>query len=574
MPMTTRPFFASLAWAIGLGALASLAACSDSSDPKAKDAAVDATQPVLPDAAVETVADAAVDVAMLDAAPDAARLGDATGPALPTLFLVGDSTVSAFNDPYYYPRYGYGTQIAKYLQGSIAVNNLALSGRSSKSFINPADNGNYALLKASIKAGDFLMIGFGHNDEKADDVMYTNPTTDLSDPASFQAYLNTYYVQVAKAAGATPILVTPIVRRSATAAYTGAKVHVTTDVTAGTKVYPGGDYSQAIRDLGASQGVTVIDGTALTLVLHKERFAAGGAEATAKLQAWVGDTIASVDDTHTNIYGAAYYAYLIAKAVAESTNPLQAFVLPGITPPDAAILVPNPAWKPIAYTAPVKGTVWKTTDPWWGSVFGDVGGATKITDGVSYGIAETSTDPLVVTVRSGSDVISAGKIAAASDGLAFYFQAIPVEKDFTLSATATVKSITYNNSQVGFGLMVRDAVWMDVSDITLFSSYVACGPLKGNTPASAWSSFTRDTGAATQLTGTPVTAAAAVPATGSVVELKITKSGAIYTCAFDKEPPKTTTLDLNAIDSAYVYAGLFTARAAEVSYSNITLTVN
>jgi hypothetical protein len=288
----------------------------------------------------------------------------------------------------------------------------------------------------------------------------------------------------------------------------------------------------------------------------------------------VGNAITSVDDTHTNIYGAAYYAYFIAKAIAESTNPLKAFVLPGITPPDAALLVPNPNWKPIAYTAPVKGTVWQTTDPWWGSVFGDVGGATKITDGVTYGIAETSSDPLVVAVRSGSDVISAGKIASASDGLAFYFQSIPVEKDFTLSATATVKTITYNNSQVGFGLMVRDAVWIDVSDITLLSSYVACGPLKGNSPANAWSSFARDTGAATQLTGTPVTSAAVVPATGSVVELKITKSGALYTCAFGGEPPKTYALDLNAIDNAYVYAGLFTARAAEVSYSNIQLTVN
>ena len=69
-----------------------------------------------------------------------------------TLYLVGDSTVAAFNDPYYYPRYGYGTQIATYLNQTIAVDNLALSGRSSKSFIDPADNGNYAILTSSLKA--------------------------------------------------------------------------------------------------------------------------------------------------------------------------------------------------------------------------------------------------------------------------------------------------------------------------------------------------------------------------------------------------------------------------------------
>ena len=121
-----------------------------------------------------------------------------------TLFLVGDSTVAAFNDPYYYPRYGYGTEIGKYLDASVAVHNLALSGRSSKSFINPADNGSYATFASSLKAGDYVLIGFGHNDEKADPALYTNPKTDVTDPTSFQYYLYTYYVKVAQDAGAIP----------------------------------------------------------------------------------------------------------------------------------------------------------------------------------------------------------------------------------------------------------------------------------------------------------------------------------------------------------------------------------
>ena len=34
----------------------------------------------------------------------------------PTLFIVGDSTLSSFNDiSYYYPRYGYGTQLKYFL---------------------------------------------------------------------------------------------------------------------------------------------------------------------------------------------------------------------------------------------------------------------------------------------------------------------------------------------------------------------------------------------------------------------------------------------------------------------------
>ena len=81
-----------------------------------------------------------------------------------TLWVVGDSTVSAFNDSYYIPRYGYGTQLGDYVDDTYAVENLALSGRSSKSFVNEA---NYKKLTDGIKSGDVLVVGFGHNDEKA-----------------------------------------------------------------------------------------------------------------------------------------------------------------------------------------------------------------------------------------------------------------------------------------------------------------------------------------------------------------------------------------------------------------------
>ena len=46
-----------------------------------------------------------------------------------TLWVVGDSTLSSFDDKYYYPRYGYGTKLGCYLNSKVQVNNLALSGR-------------------------------------------------------------------------------------------------------------------------------------------------------------------------------------------------------------------------------------------------------------------------------------------------------------------------------------------------------------------------------------------------------------------------------------------------------------
>ncbi len=488
-----------------------------------------------------------------------------------TLYLVGDSTVAAFNDPYYYPRYGYGTQIGNYLDRTVAVDNLALSGRSSKSFIDPLDNGNYATFTSSIKAGDYVLIGFGHNDEKADTTLYTNPNGEVTDPTSFKYYLYTYYIKVAQDAGATPILATPVVRRDSSGAYAGAKVHLTTDIVSGGVTFPGGDYPQAIRDLGAALGVVVIDNTASTLALGKQIFAASGATGTAQLQAWVSNVVTSADDTHTNVYGGAYYAYLVATGLLSSTSALKDHVLPGIAPPDISILVPNPNWIPIVYSPPTKSTIWTTTDPWMGSVFGDIGGTSKINGG-NFAIAETSTSPLVVSMSSGSPTVSAGKIAATTDGIAFYFQPLPIAQDFVLSATATVTSVTFSNSQVGFGLMVRDAAWTDFSDPSLISSYVAVGPLKGNAPATAWSSFIRDTGASTQLTGTVVSAAADVPVAVSALNLSIAKSGSTYTCTYGTEAPAIYTIDLSAIDGQYVYAGLFTARQSQIVFSNITLT--
>lgn len=159
-----------------------------------------------------------------------------------TIYLVGDSTVCAFSDSYYYPRYGYGTQLASYLDSTATVVNLALSGRSSKSFIAEA---NYETLKSSIKAGDYLIIGFGHNNEKSDDAArFTDASKAYTDETSFGYYLYNYYIKLAEKAGATSILCTPVVRAQTNDDCSGNEGHVTAT----------GDYAQAIRDLGVAVG--------------------------------------------------------------------------------------------------------------------------------------------------------------------------------------------------------------------------------------------------------------------------------------------------------------------------------
>ena len=85
--------------------------------------------------------------------------------APPTVWVVGDSTAAAFNDTTYYsPRYGWGTQLGLYLQG-VNIQNLAVSGTSSKSY---SDTEQYQRLLQGVQAGDYVLIGFGHNDERTE----------------------------------------------------------------------------------------------------------------------------------------------------------------------------------------------------------------------------------------------------------------------------------------------------------------------------------------------------------------------------------------------------------------------
>ena len=101
-----------------------------------------------------------------------------------TLWVVGDSTLSSFDDKYYFPRYGYATQLQAYFDDEITVENIALSGRSSKSYTTEEE---YQTLLSGMRKGDFLMIGFGHNDEKTEADRYTegNGTYTEPDPADY-----------------------------------------------------------------------------------------------------------------------------------------------------------------------------------------------------------------------------------------------------------------------------------------------------------------------------------------------------------------------------------------------------
>jgi lysophospholipase L1-like esterase/mannose-6-phosphate isomerase-like protein (cupin superfamily) len=150
------------------------------------------------------------------------------------IFVAGDSTACAY-EPERYPRTGWGQVLDRYFDRDVAVANHAQNGRSSKSFI---EQGWLYGIAREIRAGDVLLIQFGHNDEKLDDPSrYTEPLHE------FPTWLM-QYVQFARAVGARPILITPVARRR---------------FVDGEPIDLHGPYAESVRALAARERVPLID---------------------------------------------------------------------------------------------------------------------------------------------------------------------------------------------------------------------------------------------------------------------------------------------------------------------------
>ncbi|MGJ4802724.1 GDSL-type esterase/lipase family protein [Luteimonas sp. SDU82] len=150
------------------------------------------------------------------------------------VFIAGDSTASEYPASRA-PRQGWGMQLQRYLADGAQVRNHAQSGRSARSFI---EQGWLDGIARELDAGDVLLVQFGHNDAKIEDpARYSEPT------AEYPRWLMRY-VDLARARGAIPVLVTPVARRK----FDGSQLLDTH-----------GPYSQAVRELARREGVTLVD---------------------------------------------------------------------------------------------------------------------------------------------------------------------------------------------------------------------------------------------------------------------------------------------------------------------------
>jgi rhamnogalacturonan acetylesterase len=191
------------------------------------------------------------------------------------LVIIGDSTVCEY--PQTRPERGWGQFIQERFD-NVAVINLAASGRSTKTFI---EEGLWK--KALEQKPDYVLIQFGHNDSHGPD---KPESTDAA--TTYKDYLRRY-IDDSRAIGATPILVTPMVRRTFDAA--------------GQLIDALAPYADAMKDVAKDKKVPVIDLHASTKALVEKL----GPDASAEMANKTGDA------THFNEKGARAMAELVLK---------------------------------------------------------------------------------------------------------------------------------------------------------------------------------------------------------------------------------------------------------------------
>jgi lysophospholipase L1-like esterase len=226
----------------------------------------------------------------------------ATAAAGPRVHLAGDSTMADKRRDPPNPEYGWGEALPRFFRDPGCVMNYALNGRSTKSFI---DEGHWEKLRGALRPGDWVIVQFGHNDQKSAD-----PTRHAPARTDFAANLRRFITEV-RAAGARPALATPVVRRKWNAAGTAL-------------VDTHGEYPAVTREVAAAEGVPLLELHELTRQLEE----AHGVEGSKRLHLWIpaGEYALKPegwkDDTHFSKYGADRVAALAVQELLRLQVPL------------------------------------------------------------------------------------------------------------------------------------------------------------------------------------------------------------------------------------------------------------
>ena len=264
-------------------------------------------------------------------------------PSAVKVHTIGDSTMATYADNS--PKIGWGQVLQQFFTNDVKIVNHALSGRSSKSFYQE----KWSSVKSQIKEGDYVIIQFAHNDEKANgldgdtlNAYYKSVGKSESADARGTSPNGTYkdylrkYINETREKGGQPILVSSICRKYFSSDKKSIKRNGRHDLgdkfdkltanglTSGNKVSTSDhtyDYPYQMKLVAEEMGVPYLDMTTATAELFIET-----GETT--VTTW----FAANDNTHTNATGAKIMAELGARLLREAGIMTDSIVLPGDQP--------------------------------------------------------------------------------------------------------------------------------------------------------------------------------------------------------------------------------------------------
>lgn len=272
-------------------------------------------------------------------------LPEPANPALPTVLLIGDSTVRNGRDDGQNlgveGQWGWGTPIAAYFDASkVNLVNRAIGGLSSRTYIS---GGHWQRSRALLKRGDTLLIQFGHNDssaindasrargtikgigEESQDIV--NELTKQAETVHSYGWYLRSYINEAKALGVKPVIVSPVPRKR-------------WDESGKVGRSSGNGYAGWAAEVANQEGVSFIDLNELVA----QRYEALGREAVMKLF----PQVTPDESVHTNWAG----ALLNAQVVVSTLQQLKAVPAEYFVAADKVKLIP-PVAKPKEDDRPV-----------------------------------------------------------------------------------------------------------------------------------------------------------------------------------------------------------------------------
>ena len=241
-----------------------------------------------------------------------------------TIFMIGDSTMA--NKPLDGDNQerGWGHVLGGFFTEDVIVDNHAMNGRSSKSFIN---EGRWDAVLNKMKPGDYVFIQFGHNDEKVNPERHTDPGT------TFDENLKRFVLET-RAKGGIPVLFNSIVRRNfrvnenavAEDDHRSSKLAETKE--GSVLIDTHGKYLDSPRNVAKELNVPFVDMNKLTHDLVQGM----GPEESKKLFMWIpeGKYVSCPqgrqDNTHLNVYGARTIARITVQAIEKEVPALAPYV--------------------------------------------------------------------------------------------------------------------------------------------------------------------------------------------------------------------------------------------------------